>query len=312
MASPTSTTQTITNRNWIILTGPERGGPLVTVGPWQRKAEVWSATSERGGFIGQSGTHSGGAPRGESFQFWEYDPDGQSEALEGGELRVERARFIGSLTSIDLAGFAGRLPVDGDLSLFGSRQQVWPSCAVSGNVDARFDPLAATMTNGAPVFRFNVTGNVCLQHWTGTGLDVSDAQWTSRGYGRIDGTLDMRYSRIASMKIPLALHKWHSIDLSRSRIETITAGVPGDLTLDHCTSLRSIGNGSNVGGNLSLIGTRLMTLPNALTVGGNLDLTDSHIVTLPATATIGGNVILRRARVQSLPEGWTVSGSVVR
>ncbi len=184
MASPTSTSQVLANKNWIILTGPERGGPLVTVSPWQKKAEPWTARGERGGFVGQSGTVSGGAPRGESFQLWEYDPDGNVEALERGELRVERARFIGSLSSTDLIGFGGRLPVDGDLSLYGSRQQVWPPCDVSGNVDARFDPIANTRTNGAPVFRFNVGGDLCLQHWEGQGIDVSDSQWTSRGMVR--------------------------------------------------------------------------------------------------------------------------------
>jgi hypothetical protein len=103
------------------------------------------------------------------------------------------------------------------------------------------------------------------------------------------------------LRIPLAAfdNNWNDLQLFLERRGNPPYEITDDLNLSYA-NVKSLGNLTSVGGNLSLRGSEIESLGNLTSVGGYLYLWNSEIKSLGNLTSVGGYLILYKSEIKSL------------
>ena len=103
------------------------------------------------------------------------------------------------------------------------------------------------------------------------------------------------------LRIPFAAfgYDWNDLQLFLERRGNPPYEITDDLNLSYA-NVKSLGNLTSVGGNLSLRGSEIESLGNLTSVGGYLYLWNSEIKSLGNLTSVGGYLILYKSEIKSL------------
>lgn len=139
-------------------------------------------------------------------------------------------------------------------------------------------------------------------------LLISGSTIKTVGEGTVIGG-DLLASGSELLSLPSALHVPGRLDLCGTPLERLPEGLCCHDLLIRASSVRSVGRGTVIRGDLIAPGSKLRILPRGLHVPGRLDLSDTEVKILPRSLFCG-DLDLSRTTITKLPASMTVWGSL--
>ena len=111
------------------------------------------------------------------------------------------------------------------------------------------------------------------------------------------------------LRIPFAMfsYNWNVLQKFLERRGFPMYEITDDLDLRYA-NVKSLGNLTSVGGNLTLYKSNIKSLGNLTSVGGNLDLSASNIESLGNLTSVRNNLNLYNTKIESLGNLTSVGG----